>query len=198
MLLNAVSEALQLGRKFDILLVGRVSSRPFAYGRQEEAMNVFDCAIKIEEEAKQYYETLGTQSSLPEMKHLFSMLAASEDELREHLIELKGSLPSGQGQCESLDGATCHFRPLLTERELLEETQDDPDLYRFSMREEEQEIRFYEELAERTSDPATRSCLLMLAAEERRHLNIVEHIYDFVEAPRTYLASGEFSNLREL
>jgi rubrerythrin len=38
----------------------------------------------------------------------------------------------------------------------------------------------------------------MLAAEERRHLNMVENIYDFVEAPRSFLAWGEFSNLREL
>jgi rubrerythrin len=66
------------------------------------------------------------------------------------------------------------------------------------MREEEKEIRFYEELASAASDEATRESLLMVAEEERRHLNIVEHIYDFVEAPKSYLASGEFSNLREL
>jgi rubrerythrin len=161
-------------------------------------MNVFDCAIKIEEEVQQYYEKLGAESDLPEMKQLFSMLAASEEEFRDNLIKLKGSLSPEQAQFDGLDSAACSFRPLLTERELLEETRNDPDLYKFSMREEEQEIRFYEELAERTSDPATRSCLKMLAAEERRHLNVVEHIYDFAEAPRTYLAWGEFSNLREL
>ena len=161
-------------------------------------MNVFDCAIKIEEEAKRYYERLGSESSQPEMKHLFTMLAASEAELQENLIKLRESLAPEQAQLDDLDARTCSFRPFLTERELLEEAKDDPDLYKFSMREEEQEIRFYEELAARTSDPATRSCLLMLAEEERRHLNVVEHIYDFVEAPRSFLAWGEFSNLREL
>jgi rubrerythrin len=161
-------------------------------------MNVFDCAIKIEEEAKKYYERLGSESSRPEMKHLFSMLAASEEELRDNLIKLKGSLPPERAQLDALDGTVCRFRPLLTERELLEEAQDDPDLYKFAMREEEQEIKFYEELAEKTGDPATRRSLLMLAEEERRHLNVVEHIYDFAEAPKTFLAWGEFSNLREL
>jgi rubrerythrin len=161
-------------------------------------MNVFDCAIKIEEEVQQYYQRLEAESILPEMKHLFSMLAASEEEHRNSLIRLKGILAADQAQLDSLNGTVCSFRPLLTERELLEETEDDPDLYKFSMREEEQEIRFYEELAEKTSNPATRSCLLMLAQEERRHLSVVENIYDFVEAPRTFLAWGEFSNLREL
>jgi rubrerythrin len=161
-------------------------------------MNVFDCAIKIEEEARRYYQRLGSESDVPEMKHLFAMLAASEEELRDNLVRLKGSLAPEQAQLDILNSSACSFRPLLTERELLEEAKDDPDLYKFSMREEEQEIRFYEELAAKTSDPATRSCLLMLAAEERRHLNIVEHIYDFAEAPKSYLAWGEFSNLREL
>ena len=39
--------------------------------------------------------------------------------------------------------------------------------------------------------------LWQLTAEERNHLEIVDNIYDFVEAPRSYLAWGEFSNLRE-
>jgi rubrerythrin len=167
-------------------------------GGKEKAMNVFDCAIKIEEEAQQYYERLGSESSQPEMKHLFTMLAASEAELRDNLIKLKESLAPEQAQLDDMDGKACSFRPLLTERELLEEAKDDPDLYKFSMREEEQEIRFYEELAGRTSDQLTRSSLLMLAEEERRHLSVVENIYEFAEAPRTYLAWGEFSNLREL
>ncbi len=34
--------------------------------------------------------------------------------------------------------------------------------------------------------------------EEKEHLSIVENIYDFVEKPRTFLACGEFSNLKEL
>src|SRR5690349_18050474 len=109
-------------------------------------MNVFDCALKIEEEARQYYERLGTQSSNSEMRHLFAMLAASEEELKENLLKLKSALPAEKAQIAALDGKVCRFRPLLTESELLEEAKDDPDLYKFSMREEEEEIRFYEEL----------------------------------------------------
>jgi rubrerythrin len=161
-------------------------------------MNVFDCAIKIEEEAKQYYEGLEAESRRPEMKHLFSMLAASEGELLDSLVSLRGKMPQDRAQLSGLDGASCHFRPLLTQRELLEEAGSDPDLYRFTMREEEKEIKFYEELASMAGDEGTRQSLLLLAEEERRHLSVVENIYAFAEAPKNYLASGEFSNLREL
>lgn len=161
-------------------------------------MNVFDCAIKIEEEARKYYETVSSQSSEPEMKHLFTMLAASEEEFRDQLINLKTTLAPELAKADAMDGAVCSFRPLLTERELLEIVKDDHDLYQLSMREAEEEIRFYEELAAKTKDPATRNCLKMLAEEERRHLSVVENIYEFVEAPKTYLAWGEFSNLKDL
>ena len=43
----------------------------------------------------------------------------------------------------------------------------------------------------------TRELLLMIAHEERKHLSIVENIYTFVESPKSYLAWGEFSNLKE-
>jgi hypothetical protein len=39
--------------------------------------------------------------------------------------------------------------------------------------------------------------LQMLADEERKHLEIMENIYDFVEAPKNYLAWGEFGNLKD-
>jgi|SRR6185369_356270 len=161
-------------------------------------MNVFDCAIKIEEEAKQYYEQLGSESNLPEMKNLFTMLAASEEEHRNSLLQLKKSMPADKAQVDGLDGTVCRFRPLLTKRELMEEVQNDPDFYKLTMREEEQEIKLYEELAMRAKDETTRTTLLKLAEAERKHLNTVANIYDFVESPRTYLAYAEFSNLHDL
>jgi len=161
-------------------------------------MNVFDCAIKIEEETKTYYEGLEAEACEPEMKNLFSLLAASEDEHRESLIRLKESMSKDRAMLDDLEVTACSFSPLLTQRELLEETEKDPDLYLFSVRKEEQEIRFYEELAGRAVNEPTREGLLMLAEQERRHLETVEHIYAFVEEPKNYLAWGEFSNLKEL
>lgn len=159
-------------------------------------MNVFDCAIKIEEETKAYYEGLEAEAREPEMKVLFSMLAASEEEHQNKLRRLRKRISGAQ--LEGLNGSSCSFRPILTQRELLEEAGRDPNLYRFAVGNEEQEIRFYEELATRAQDERTRKSLLMLAEEERRHLQKVANIYSFVETPRTFLEWGEFSNLKEL
>ena len=161
-------------------------------------MNVFDCAIKIEEDTKAYYKGLEEETTKPELKLLFSMLAASEDEHKKSLLKLKESVSQDKAKMEGLDIAACSYRPFLTQRELLEETDKDPDLFLFAVKKEEQEIRFYEELAGMAVHEQTRRSLLMLADEERRHLETLENIYSFIEEPKSYLEWGEFSNLKTL
>ncbi len=160
-------------------------------------MNIFDCAIKMEEDAKEYYTDLAKFSTVPELKSLFSLLAAAEDEHRAALVGLKEKNDPQKVSFNALDEAACVFRPILDRRELMTELKDDPDAYRHAVLKEEEGVRFYEELAARAEDEESRDVLLMIAREERKHLNIVENIYSFVESPRTYLAWGEFGNLAE-
>jgi rubrerythrin len=160
-------------------------------------MNVFDCAIKIEEETKKYYEGLQAESDRQEIKNLFSLLAASEDQLKASLLRLKGMSPE-KNEMKALDGTVCSFRPPLTQRELMDELVKDPDLYRFSVTQEEREIEMFESLSAQAASETAATTLRMIAEAERRHLNVMENIYDFVEAPRNFLVDGEFSNRREL
>ncbi len=160
-------------------------------------MNVFDCAIKMEEEAREYYEGLAKIATIAELRNLFSMLAAAEQEHHDALVGMKQGIDPQKLRFGALDEAACVFSPLLERRELMAELKEDPDAYRHAVRKEEEGVNFYEDLAAKAENEETRKVLLMIAAEERKHLNIVENIYSFVESPRTYLAWGEFSNLAE-
>lgn len=160
-------------------------------------MNIFDCAIKMEEEARMYYEKLAATTTVPELKSLFIMLAAAEQEHHDALEEMKGSIAPQKAQFKALEEAACLFKPLLAKRDLMAELKEDPDAYQHVVKEEEKGIRFYEELAVQAKDEGAREILLMIAKEERKHLNIVENIYSFVESPKTFLAWGEFSDLKE-
>ncbi len=40
-------------------------------------MNIFDFALKMEEDGKAYYEKLVAETSIPEFKSIFSLLAAA-------------------------------------------------------------------------------------------------------------------------
>jgi len=161
-------------------------------------VDIFDCAIKMEEEAKEYYEKIAAAASVPELKNLFSILAAAEQEHYEALSRMKRTKQPEVLDFKGVEEAACVFKPLLAKRDLMEELKDDPDAYLHVVKEEEASIKLYEDLAAQAENDATRGILLTLADEERKHLNIVENIYYFVEAPRTYLEWREFSNLKPL
>lgn len=160
-------------------------------------MNVIDCALKMEEEARLHYEELAAAAPTPELRTLFSLLTAAEREHRHALEKIKEGVAAPETGFVALNEASCVFRALLSKRELLAGLKNDSDAYQHVIKEEQESVKLYEELAAKAEDGDTRNLLLMIAEEERRHLNIVENIYSFLESPKTYLAWGEFSNLRE-
>jgi rubrerythrin len=160
-------------------------------------MNVFDCAIKMEQEAKQYYEALAASAGDRELRGLFTMLAQAEQEHHDALVQLQGSISPAKSQFTALDQAACLFQPLLAKREAMAQLKETPDGYRMVVAQEEKGVEFYQDLAAQAKDAGVRQTLLKIAEEERRHLSIVENIYAFVESPKTFLAWGEFSNLKE-
>lgn len=160
-------------------------------------MNIFDCAIKMEEDARSYYERLAAGAVVPELKNLFTMLAAAEQEHHDALVAMKTKIAPRTARFEALQEAACLFKPLMAKGDLLAELKEDPDAYLHVIKGEEEGIKLYEDLAARAENEETREALLMIAAEERKHLSIVENIYSFVEAPKNFLAWGEFSNLNE-
>ncbi len=160
-------------------------------------MKAIDCAVKMEEEARHHYEELATAATIPELKSIFNLLAAAEEEHHTALLKLQQQLSTDRASFTALESAACLFKPLLDKRNLMATLEDDHDAYKAVLKEEEESIRFYEELANAATDEESRMVLGLIAAEEKKHLNVVENIYDFVERPSTYLAWGEFSNLAE-
>jgi rubrerythrin len=160
-------------------------------------MNVIDCAIKMEEEARLFYQALAANAPDPEEKNLFTMLAQAEQEHHDALVQVQLDAGPDEMEFKALDQAACVFTPQLSKRDLLARLKREPTGYRLVVEQEERGVQFYEELATRAGDERSRKLLLRIADQERKHLSIVENIYAFVESPKTFLASGEFSNLKE-
>ncbi|MBJ6725224.1 ferritin-like domain-containing protein [Geomesophilobacter sediminis] len=161
-------------------------------------MEAFDCAIRMERDTKAFYESLAAMSTTPDMKNLFTLLAQAEQEHHDALVQLKRHIaPQEQTECGDLDPAACVFKPLLAKRDLVALLKKDPGAYRLVIAKEEKGVELYTELAARTRDASARVLLLRIAAEASKHLSITQNIYSFVDTPKTFLASGEFSNLKE-
>jgi rubrerythrin len=160
-------------------------------------MNVFDFAMRMEEESREHYEKLAIAARTKEMKTIFTLLADSEREHHEHLTLLKAGTDPNLAQAATLDRIKDRIHELVDDVVPTDILRSDYDGYRHAVKQEEMSIGIYEKLADQEPNKAAAELMRRLAEEERHHLEVMENIYDFVEAPLTYLAWGEFSNLRD-
>lgn len=161
-------------------------------------MNIFDFALKMEQDGRAYYEKLAAETAIPEYRSIFSLLADAEQRHHDAIKAMKDGTDAVKAESEVLDHAKNIFARLLRMDSEHHKLLFDPDGYLHALKAEEESIRFYTEAAQKENNEEARKLLLTLADEEREHLSIVKNIYDFVEKPMTFLAWGEFSNLKEL
>lgn len=160
-------------------------------------MNVFDFALKMEEDGKTFYEKLAAQCNVPELRTIFTMLAAAEEEHHRTIEAMKKKIPSDIAESKVLEHAKNVFQGLLAKKSSFNMLEGDADGYRHATKLAEKGIKLYEEMAEKEPNPAAAKVLRMLADAEKEHLQIMANIYDFVESPKDFLAWGEFGNLKE-
>ena len=160
-------------------------------------MNVFDFAIKMEGDARALYGKLAGETGVHELKTIFTLLADAEGEHCKALLAMKKETSAESAESKVLESARSVFQGLMEKRHTLDLLKEDPDGYRHAIKFAMAGIKLYETMAAKETNPATSRILLMLADDEKKHLQILENIYDFVEAPKNYLAWGEFSNLKE-
>jgi dsDNA-binding SOS-regulon protein len=90
------------------------------------------------------------------------------------------------------------FRRALYNCDLPKEFKQDADAFDHIVKAEEGIIELLDGMAKAEPEENTRELLVLLAEEEKLHLSRMENIYEFIEAPRSYLEWGEFSNLHPL
>lgn len=159
-------------------------------------MNVFDFAIKMEEDGRRLYEKLAQEADEPELRAIFTLLAEEERKHREVFTAMKNGEDPMMADSAVLDNARSAFQKLL-EKDPADILSNDPDGYHHSIEAEEAYINTYEEMARKEKNAHAARLLLQIAEEEKAHLRIMENIFDFVESPRSFLVSGEFANLAE-
>ena len=159
-------------------------------------MNVFDFAMKMEEDGKAYYEKLASQTDQPGLQTIFSRLA--EDEQKHY--EIFKRLKDGKGAPTVSENTTLEtvrniFEALPVPEKAIKDIAGTLEAYQHAMKVEAESTRFYEEAAADEQDPQTKKVLLQIAAEEKQHFTIMENIYHFINAPNQYLAGSEINNV---
>jgi rubrerythrin len=164
-------------------------------------MNAIEFMARFEEDGLRFFETLSAECIVSEQKELFELLADNQKrhlgsleklKVNQHGIETDSTLVDRAGMV--VNG----FQRTLLSSDLSKEFKQDADAFDHIVRAEEKVIELLDGMAKAEPEGNTRDLLVLLAEEEKQHLSRMESIYEFVEAPRSFLEWGEFSNLHPL
>lgn len=164
-------------------------------------MNTLEFLSQFENNCLSFYKALADEASDPELKGLYELLADSRQRHFDLLGRLKEVVRSEDLTSELTERAG-HLvngcRVALAARDLGKEMKGDRDAFGHVSSAEDEMIKLCEGMARAEAGVQVKALLDWFVEDEKRHLEEIGEIYEFVEAPHCYLEWGEFSNLHPL
>lgn len=164
-------------------------------------MNTLEFLARFENDCLSLYRTLAAETDNSELKALYGLLIDTRTRHLDLLESLTETVRNEDVTSELADRAGHVIngcRLALTARDLNREMHNDRDAFDHVIQSEEEMIRLCEGMARAEEGEKVKALLNWFVENEKRHLEEIENIYEFVEAPHCYLEWGEFSNLRAL
>ena len=157
-------------------------------------MKVLNFVQEIDKSGRLFYEEMASRVNDAGVKTVFRKLADDEVALlnRHRMLAPYGDSPDS----ETLDERDNVFEHLRRQEERLP-VGNDVAAYRLALDAERDLTKMYWRAANAEANPEVRELIVRVAQDEQRHMEEVESLYDFANAPNTFLAWGEFSNLGE-
>jgi rubrerythrin len=164
-------------------------------------MNIFEFAMRMEKDGEQYYRQLAEKSGSPGLGRIFTMLA--DEEVKHYNIVERLSERLGVprlAETSILENVKNVFAGMKDAGDpLLIDTTEETKNYMKARDIEEESVKFYQEKAKEAPAAPRFQIFLQLAAEEKKHLRIMESIVDFVSRPEpgNWLENAEWHHLDE-
>jgi rubrerythrin len=163
-------------------------------------MEIFDFAMKMEQDGEAYYRKLADEANNPGLASILNFLADEEVKHYKIFKKLRDGQTDELPESTLLSDVTNIFEDLSKEYETNKETPfefsaDQPQFYRKAQDLEKQSEMFYRDKAEDTEDEKTKTLMLKIADEEKRHYFVLENIIDFVTHPKRWIEDAEWSKI---
>ena len=161
-------------------------------------MNIYEYAMKMERDSESYYRELAEETEYEGLKNIFTMLA---DEEVKHFNVVEGMLETDAhaelADTDVLANAKNIFIEMKESGRKFDFDAPQTDVYRKAREIEEKSNKFYMEMSGKVENETQRAILLRLAAEEEKHMFLIENIIEFVSRPETWIENAEFNHLDE-
>lgn len=163
-------------------------------------MNIFEFAMKMEEDGRAYYLEHAEKTNLPGLKRILTELA--EDELK-HFNIFKAMRDAEKVEYEEAEGTTILstlknvFQSLKAENKSHTFKGDVKKIWEQALEVEEKSENFYREKVRDVDDENRKRILNKIADEEHKHYVAIENVIRFLDRPREWLEDAEWSNLED-
>jgi rubrerythrin len=155
-------------------------------------MDIFKFAMEKEQLSEDYYRRLSKKTNNKGLSNILTMLAEEE---RKHFNVVRQmqrqQKPQTKTDMDVLANARQIFEKMRQSAENFSLDITEPELYEKARDIEKQSMQFYLEKSNEVTDASQKEIFKMLADEERKHLALVQGIYDFVARPQWFLENAE-------
>lgn len=164
-------------------------------------MNTLNYLSQFENDCLNLYEALGSETTDPELKNLYRLLADNRQRHMNGLVAMNKIIHADEDnsvQTERAEQVMNSCRQTLLSADIKKALRNDHDAYNHVIHAEEAMISLCAGMARVEAGEKVKALLDWFVEDEKKFLEEIVGIYDFVEAPHCYLEWGEFSNLRTL
>ncbi|MGE4585161.1 MAG: ferritin family protein [Sphaerochaeta sp.] len=153
-------------------------------------MDLFEVAIKLEEDGAQFYTELAKKTSSDGFANIFSMLAEDEKKHENIFRALQQRNAPISVSSTAIETAKTIFRAFNPDAFSPEE--DQIPAYEEALAIEKKSIDFYKEQLPTVVFDAEKKALNQILAEEQKHYAILEEILKLVTRPHRWVENAEF------
>jgi rubrerythrin len=163
-------------------------------------MNIFEYAMKMEQDGRQYYLDMAEQTDSAQLKGILQQLA--DDELKHYNIfkAMKEGRTTEYKDTEKttiLSSVKNVFERLKSEGDGFSFSPDTRGVWEKAQQVEKDSEDFYREKAEEVGDDSQKHILNRIADEEHKHWVTIENVIRFLDRPQQWLEDAEWNHLED-
>ncbi|MFW6279314.1 MAG: ferritin-like domain-containing protein [Bacillota bacterium] len=160
-------------------------------------MNIFDFALKLEKNHKEFYLEHAGSTENKKLRVVFEELAGEEEKHEQIVQNLAEDKENEKIVSDILPRAKAAFEEIVTDLSEDNDIRQQVDVYKKAQEMETKAFNFYTEKAEETDSKNVKDAFQKLASEEKKHENILRNLTEMVNRPNTWLDDAEWYHREE-
>ena len=160
-------------------------------------MNIFEFGMQMEKDGEQFYRELTARAGSKGLALILGKLADAEVEHYNILKKMSEDLDPGLAETDLLTDVKNVFSRMKTEEKGFDFNASQVDLYRKAQELEKKSEAFYQEQSAAAVSDVHKDIFDRFAAEEQKHVVILENIIEFISRPDSWLENAEWHHMDE-